>query len=483
MSLRHKLLVVFGGLAAIALIVAGLTLWITMRWDETSRGMEAHYQRSLLLQRVRAATFQAIKEVSDRALLGDKDAEEEFKEAIKPARKDLEDWSELADTDDEEEEIKRVEQAFNRLVAVAEQAFALIKNGDSSAAAFIEERLEKEAYAAFRETSEAAVERDRSRREDIRETVQDVQSTAYAILSVAAVGTISLVLLLAAYLASDLFRPLRSVEHALDDVTRGGLQTRLDENREDEIGRIHRAFNRMVATLEERARLMGRAAMPGDEVQPDGSGGWRDMPSRVTLHAMIAKLRSRIVNLKASADGKGKELQPALRQVDDLLAAVTRLAEFGFPLDLNLARTDLRTLVYDVLSGFQDQIARRSASCEVSLDPSVDEVVLDRPKLREAIGETIRNALAALPERGGRIGLRTLREDGLVAIEVADNGRGMDPADLGRLLDYDPFKADGRPKVGLALTKAVAEQHGGRLEVFSRPEVGTVVRLELPQRS
>jgi signal transduction histidine kinase len=57
---------------------------------------------------------------------------------------------------------------------------------------------------------------------------------------------------------------------------------------------------------------------------------------------------------------------------------VTRLAEFGFPFDLNLAPTDLRTLLYEVLSAFQDQMARRGASCEVSLDPTIDEVVLDR---------------------------------------------------------------------------------------------------------
>ncbi|MDQ4063048.1 MAG: hypothetical protein M3122_03940 [Actinomycetota bacterium] len=53
---------------------------------------------------------------------------------------------------------------------------------------------------------------------------------------------------------------------------------------------------------------------------------------------------------------------------------------------------------------------------------------MDRLKLREAVGDLLRNALAALPEYGGRLGLRSrLSEDGTdLLIEVADEGGGAE---------------------------------------------------------
>jgi two-component system cell cycle sensor histidine kinase PleC len=41
--------------------------------------------------------------------------------------------------------------------------------------------------------------------------------------------------------------------------------------------------------------------------------------------------------------------------------------------------------------------------------------------------------------------------------------------------------ADGRPWSGLALARAIAEKHGGRLDLLSRPGQGTIVQIRLPQ--
>ena len=74
------------------------------------------------------------------------------------------------------------------------------------------------------------------------------------------------------------------------------------------------------------------------------------------------------------------------------------------------------------------------------------------------------SALSAAPCAGG------------VAISVADNGGGVAPEDLARILE--PFEHAGRSDgaehskgagLGLTLVKAFAELHGGRLELESRP--------------
>lgn len=129
-----------------------------------------------------------------------------------------------------------------------------------------------------------------------------------------------------------------------------------------------------------------------------GDRAWRSVPSRITLHRIISRLRSRIVQPgDVSANGGGDRYELA-DELERLSQAVARVTEFGFPLDLNLSRTDVRALLYRVFVRFQDEFAERAVSIELEIAPEVDHAAVDRLKLREAVGELLRNALAALPD-------------------------------------------------------------------------------------
>lgn len=245
---------------------------------------------------------------------------------------------------------------------------------------------------------------------------------------------------------------------------------------------MSRAFNRMVEAISQREQVGTLSHETSDSGDSAGDGAWRIAPSRVTLHRMVSQLRSKIVQLNEdSTNGGGVDQRELAGELDRLSQAVTRVTEFGFPLDLNLARTDVRALLYRVFMRFQDEFAERAVSIELEIAPEVNYAIVDRMKIREGLGELMRNALAALPERGGRLGLRSrLCEDGVgLLIEVADDGAGAEQF----LIDdaFDPPDAE-EFRVGLNLTKAVIEQHGGSLEVDSEPGEGTYVRIRLPLR-
>lgn len=492
MTLRGKLLSVFLGLAAITLLLAGLTLWTTARWSRSEARLDSHYVRSLLVQQVRVAANAAVKEALD-ATLGDPDARAEYDRALAPAAQDLEEWARLADTPSERAEVERVREAYQRLLRDTDRAFSLVESGDREAAVLlIENEVEARTQAGFTEAVEAAVQADADNRGVIRASIAEVRRTARTALLIAAVATVSLVLLLAAYLATDLFRPLRQVEQGLDDLARGNFRARMEEERRDEIGGIHRAFNHLAAVLERQARLgpPGKEPIGGDgDAMLDDQG---EAPSRVTLHTLLAQLRVRAERLRGADEGGSESRAAALLEIEGLAAAASRTAEFSFPFDLELEPADLGDLLYSVLVRHREELARRGIGIEARADPSLERVVIDRLKLREALSEAVRNALAALPDRGGRIGLRAVRapEEGWVLVEVADNGNGADQVLVERALAAGSF-ADAKvvdvsrgstPKVGLALARDVAERHGGRLEVLSEPGRGTVVRFVLPLR-
>jgi len=368
----------------------------------------------------------------------------------------------------------------------------------------MENQVEVNNFDPFEALTGAAVESDRANRLQIGVQIAATMRTAQTVLALAAFGVVTLVLLLAAYLTSDLFGPLREVRRALIGAARGDLGQRLDEERSDELGQVNRAFNQMAERIGRRQQGVAFADVPiggdgaeglssdgrGDDVENGrhGAGGWRDTPSRVTLHRMVGELRARVVGLRGEDGVDGPPLGERQRELgaelDRLSQAVVRLAEFGLPLDLDLGRTDVRSLLYDVPLRFHGELAERGVSLELLIAPEVRDAVVDRGRLREALAELLRNGLAALPERGGRLGLRaSIVEDGTtLRLEVADDGSGAEPAIVDAA--FEPFSGAHRdkPGVGLALARAVIEQHGGRLRIDSVPDEGTLVQVDLPLR-
>ncbi|QIN80455.1 HAMP domain-containing protein [Rubrobacter marinus] len=347
----------------------------------------------------------------------------------------------------------------------------------------VQERPGENSFQAFESATDRAIASDQRAREDVLAQTQSTRRTAQLVLIIAAFGTLSLLLLLAAYLASDLFRPLRELRQALEDVEKGNLDRRVDEERADELGEVSRAFNRAMEAISRREGMTGLALTAADE-SSDGPA-WQSAPSRVTLHRLVSRLRSRIAQLDAAgSNGHAAKQDDLVEGLEGLSQAIARITEFGFPLDLNLSRTDMRALLYRVFMRFQDEFSERAVSIELDIAPEVDHATVDRLKLREAVGELLQNALSALPEAGGRLGLRSrVSEDGTeLLIEVADDGEGADQSLIDEAFDPGSDRSDGRLRVGLALTRAIVEQHGGDLTVESVPGGGTYARIGLPLR-
>ncbi len=493
MNLRRKLLTVFGALALLSLVTAAITLWTISSWRRTGTATENHYQRSLLLQRIRASTFRAFKEVPDAVTGDDIDSDQEFEEYIQPAKEDFETWARLAEDDAEREQVRQIREAFNVLEATAKETFALVKqNRMKEAFNLMEGKLEDNDFENFNRLTAEAVESDRTKREVIRASNENTRRTARIVLAIVAFGTFSLVLLLAAYLASDLFKPLEELRKAMKRMAEGDYNQELHDSREDEFGAVNRAFNAMVKTIARREKLAG-----GEESE-NAELGFNSFTSKITIHKLVAQMRLRISELNArlkqtvaeesvessetdnnaASTNEKINLDALAENLENLSQAIVRVADFSFPLDITLSKTDVRALLYDTLLRFHDELSRRGVSFELEVDKEIKYATLDHLKIREAISELVRNALKALPETGGKIGLRARQKDTDLLVEVGDNGTGAenlspDEIDIARRHDY---------RTGLKLTKEIVEQHGGKMKINSEPGKGTYVQMSLPLR-
>jgi signal transduction histidine kinase len=109
----------------------------------------------------------------------------------------------------------------------------------------------------------------------------------------------------------------------------------------------------------------------------------------------------------------------------------------------------------------------------------------DYARLHQVLDNLLSNALKFTP-RGGRVEVRLREADGVVTVEVEDTGLGIPEEEQDRLFERF-FRSSSATEnaipgtgLGLTITKAIVERHGGRIDLQSSEGSGTRVRVELP---
>jgi len=142
-------------------------------------------------------------------------------------------------------------------------------------------------------------------------------------------------------------------------------------------------------------------------------------------------------------------------------------------------------LVHDVMEAFRYPLAQRGFKVDVVVAADLPDVLMDPAAVKQALGNLVDNAIKYSGERR-RLAVSARAEGDRVAIEVADEGIGIPAAEAERI--FEKFYRIGRSEtqgsrgsgVGLALVKHIAEAHGGRVGVESRPGEGSRFTLYLP---
>jgi two-component system heavy metal sensor histidine kinase CusS len=110
---------------------------------------------------------------------------------------------------------------------------------------------------------------------------------------------------------------------------------------------------------------------------------------------------------------------------------------------------------------------------------------VDRPLFQRALGNLVVNAITHT-SRGGSVKLRAANDNGSVAIEVSDSGKGISPEHLPHVFDrfyrVDQVRSpeDGCLGLGLAITKSIVELHQGSIILTSELGKGTSVTMIFP---
>jgi signal transduction histidine kinase len=110
-----------------------------------------------------------------------------------------------------------------------------------------------------------------------------------------------------------------------------------------------------------------------------------------------------------------------------------------------------------------------------------NNVDIDLDRFVRALGNVIENSVQAI-SRGGAITFTTDVIADSVVVRISDNGHGISPEVLARLFEpFDNRDNSDSASLGLAVTKAIIEAHGGKISVGSVVGKGTTVDIRLPK--
>lgn len=199
----------------------------------------------------------------------------------------------------------------------------------------------------------------------------------------------------------------------------------------------------------------------------------------------LASLKVCVTLLRESADPQQRSADLALMDdaLDRLRDVVRRLLDLGHPPQLELAPTAVVDLARDAPRLAALSLRGKGISLDEVVDPGADDVPVraDHKQVSQALLNLLLNAAYVTPA-GGRVRVRIRRRGDLRGIAVEDDGPGIPPALRDRVLDpfFTTKPAGEGTGLGLALARAIVDQHHGALELECPEQGGTIVTLWLP---
>ncbi len=127
------------------------------------------------------------------------------------------------------------------------------------------------------------------------------------------------------------------------------------------------------------------------------------------------------------------------------------------------------------------QAAFNDIAVEKNIPDYLPLITIDKDQIQQALINLIMNAAeASVPGDTIDVSASFLPEDKLIEIAVKDTGKGMVQDQINEM--FEPFftTKDNGTGLGMAITHGIVERHGGKIDVKSKPDQGTIITIRLP---
>jgi two-component system, OmpR family, sensor histidine kinase BaeS len=303
-------------------------------------------------------------------------------------------------------------------------------------------------------------------------------------LTFLAIGSIVLLVTVAAstWVARQIAVPVQKLTTTSEQIAAGHLEKRVVPSGPNEIRRLGSAFNQMAERVQE---MVAQQRVFVDNAAHE-------------LRSPLTGIRLRIEMLQTRGKNDAELTQHYLGQMEREVSYLQRLVDYLLALasvenrERVMPKTslDLARILFEASDEMGAVVHQAGLTLETDMAEQLPSIEANADQMTILIRNLIDNAIKYTP-RGGTITLTTSASSDEIEIRVTDTGIGIPPEQLPHIFDRfyrgdaarsrDPsLRSGGGAGLGLALVRAIAEAHGGRVQAESRVNAGSTFIVHLP---
>ncbi len=171
-----------------------------------------------------------------------------------------------------------------------------------------------------------------------------------------------------------------------------------------------------------------------------------------------------------------------------LLQLITDILEFSKgdagKLEIVEEKVNVGDIISETTRMLGDRIKAKEIQTTLNISPSLPLLFADRRKMKQILINLLSNAVKFTPQKGHILVDAFLEANGIMVLEVTDNGVGIAPEDIPKALSIfgqvHRSRSHEGTGLGLPLCRMFTELHGGKLTLTSQVGEGTKVRITFP---
>lgn len=273
-----------------------------------------------------------------------------------------------------------------------------------------------------------------------------------------------------------LSKPLLKITNVANKIRNGDLNARCEvKTNTKEIIELSRSMNFLGSTL--KAQEMLRKSVTSD-----------------MAHELRTPLSILKAHIEAMLDGiwepTKERLESFYEEIERLIKLVNNLRNLSkleeVNLVLNRSKFNIEDLLANIIKNFEPMYSKKNYKLTINTISVI--VFMDKDKIIQIMDNVLSNAYKYLEDNGEvNIILKKVEDD--IVIEIKDNGIGISQKDLPYIFerfyrgDKSRSRNTGGSGIGLTITKALVEAHGGKIEVYSEKGKGSEFVIILPTKN
>ena len=275
------------------------------------------------------------------------------------------------------------------------------------------------------------------------------------------------------FFIKSIVNPIRDVSNMARTIAMGNFDSRIELERDDEIGELCDAINYMASELSASENIK-------NDFISSVSHELRTPLTAIRGWGETAKM-----SLGADEELVQRGLDVVLSEADRLSSLVEELLDFSRMqtgrLSLVSQPTNVSLILRESVDMYEELAKKQEIDLVLSLPETDITVMGDNNRLKQVFINIIDNAVK-YTEKSGQVLVDLSVEEACVRISVEDTGVGIPAEDIARVKEkfYKANKKVRGSGIGLAVADEIIKQHDGLLFIESTENVGTTVTVVLP---